>query len=387
TCLQREPQRRYPDASKLRDALADYLAGLGFSRVGEELVSFFADPASYRKLARQRIVAALLERSERLLADKRTPRALGCINHVLALDANNARALALLKGLQRAQRIKTWRRRGLRLGLGLAASAVLGVGGWKAHQASSARQDPAAPLTPDNAGALTPAVPGPRPRDAAPGAEPRGTDLADRNGTSVSPAPGQPAVTPDRNGTSIPPAVGGTPRPSPPRAPSGAGVAEDAAPKKPLVRKLPVSILVRPYGVVRVDGDAPSPQPLQKHDLRLAPGPHTVTISCEYCEDVVETIHVSEDGKQEFHLGAQPKASRLSLDFQPAEATVRVGDQLRTAGESLQQPFEVRSPRGPADLQHTVVVELFHPGFRSERRVVRLKPGESTVLRGSLLPE
>ncbi|RKG65268.1 serine/threonine-protein kinase, partial [Corallococcus terminator] len=75
TCLQRDPQRRYPNAGKLRDALADALAGLGFSRVGEELISFFADPPSYQRLARQRIVAALLERGERQLQEKRTPHA------------------------------------------------------------------------------------------------------------------------------------------------------------------------------------------------------------------------------------------------------------------------------------------------------------------------
>ncbi|MFP2911943.1 serine/threonine-protein kinase, partial [Pyxidicoccus sp. 3LFB2] len=142
TCLQREPQRRYPDAAKLRDALADYLAGLGFSRVGEELVSFFADPHSYGRLARQRIVATLLERSERLLAEKRTPRALASLNQVLALDVTNARALGLLKSVQRTQRIKKWRRRGLRLGLGLAATALLGFGGWKAHQAGATQAPP-----------------------------------------------------------------------------------------------------------------------------------------------------------------------------------------------------------------------------------------------------
>jgi serine/threonine-protein kinase len=407
TCLQREPQRRYPDAAKLRDALADYLAGLGFSRVGEELVSFFADPASYRKLARQRIVASLLERSERLLGEKRTPRALASLNHVLALDANNARALALLKGLQRAQRIKTWRRRGLRLGLGLAASAVLGVGGWKAHQSwnGSTQQDPLPPLTADQAAwVIMPADPGqpsvaagrngtsaPQGSGQSPSAADRtGTSappagLADRNGASVPQGPGQPVTAPAP--LEGPPAVGGTPRQGSPRVPSGGSVAEDAAPRKPLVRRLPVSILVRPYGTVRVDGGAPSAQPLQKHDLELAPGPHTITISCEYCEDVVETIHVSADGKKEFHLGAQPKPSRLSLDFEPAGATVRLGEQVRTAGESLQQPFEVRSPRGPGAFQHTVVVELSHPGYQSERRVVRLRPGESTVLRGSLRPE
>ncbi|WP_415835757.1 serine/threonine-protein kinase, partial [Corallococcus soli] len=114
TCLQRDPQRRYPNAGKLRDALADALAGLGFSRVGEELISFFADPPSYQRLARQRIVAALLERGERQLQEKRTPRALACLNHVLALDATNERALGLLKGIQRQQRRRTWRRRGPR---------------------------------------------------------------------------------------------------------------------------------------------------------------------------------------------------------------------------------------------------------------------------------
>ncbi|MFP2959983.1 serine/threonine-protein kinase, partial [Myxococcus sp. 1LA] len=146
TCLQRDPRRRYPDAARLRDALADYLAGLGFARVGEELVSFFADPASYRKLARQRIVATLLERSERQVAEKRAPRALASLNQVLALDATNARALALLKGIQRAQRIKTWRRRGLRVGLGLAAAGLLGLGGWKARHANDT-DTPPTPVT------------------------------------------------------------------------------------------------------------------------------------------------------------------------------------------------------------------------------------------------
>ncbi|MET0403751.1 MAG: serine/threonine-protein kinase, partial [Cystobacter sp.] len=85
TCLSREPSRRYAHAGPLRDALADYLAGLGFARAGEELVSFFADPGSYQKLMRPRITASLLERGERFLAEGRTPRALACLNPVLAL--------------------------------------------------------------------------------------------------------------------------------------------------------------------------------------------------------------------------------------------------------------------------------------------------------------
>ncbi|WP_233587516.1 serine/threonine-protein kinase, partial [Corallococcus sp. CA049B] len=143
TCLQRDPARRYPNAGKLRDALADALAGLGFSRVGEELISFFADPPSYQRLARQRIVAALLERGERQLAEKRTPRALACLNHVLALDATNERALGLLKGIQRQQRRRTWRRRGLRVGIAAGVALALGLGGWQVY-----RMNASAPETP-----------------------------------------------------------------------------------------------------------------------------------------------------------------------------------------------------------------------------------------------
>ncbi|WP_434348785.1 protein kinase domain-containing protein [Myxococcus virescens] len=393
-CLQRDPERRYPDAARLRDALADYLAGLGFARVGEELVSYFADPASYRKLARQRIVATLLERSERQLAEKRTPRALASLNQVLALDTTNARALALLKGIQRAQRIKTWRRRGLRLGVGVAAAGLLGLGGWKARHANDAEATPPPDATtPGQVAATLPPAPPSEPlvTVAPPDTTPAPKESAGRPGPGTSqpprpasravkgtPAPG--GLSPRTDGT---PAVGGTVRSMGTR-PAGE---DEEAPRKPLVRKLPVSILVRPYGSIRVDDGAASAQPLQKHDVEVTPGRHTVTISCDYCEDVVDTIDVQPDGDNVFHLRAQPKASRLSVDFEPAGALVRVGDEFRSAEDSVKTPFEVRSPRGPAGFQHTVVVEVSHPGYVPERRVVHLRPGEPTTLRGSLRPE
>jgi serine/threonine-protein kinase len=136
-----------------------------------------------------------------------------------------------------------------------------------------------------------------------------------------------------------------------------------------------------------VGDGTPSAQPLQKHDVEVPPGRHPVTISCDYCEDVVDTIDVRADGENVFHLRAQPKPALLSFNYQPADALVRVNEQLRTASESLQEPFEVRSPRGPAGFQHTVVVEITHPGFQPQKRVVHLRPGERTNLSGSLTPE
>ncbi|HEY1088510.1 MAG TPA: serine/threonine-protein kinase, partial [Archangium sp.] len=49
TCLQRQPGARYPNAAKLRDALADHLATVGLTRPHEELVKFFLEPRGYRK--------------------------------------------------------------------------------------------------------------------------------------------------------------------------------------------------------------------------------------------------------------------------------------------------------------------------------------------------
>jgi serine/threonine-protein kinase len=148
-----------------------------------------------------------------------------------------------------------------------------------------------------------------------------------------------------------------------------------------------VSILVRPYGAIQVDREAPSPQPLAQHDLELAPGHHTVTVRCEWCEDAEESINVVQGTENVFRLRAQLKPSRLSFDFQPAEAQVLVGKELRTARESLERPFDVRSPRGPASFQHRVEYEVSYPGYRTEKRVTLVEPGKPITLRGSLVAE
>ncbi len=216
TCLAREPQRRYANAGRLREALGDYLAGLGFARPGEELASFFADPPSYQKLMRPRIIAALLERAERLLAEKRTPRALACLNQVLALDGANARALALLDGMKREHRRKQWRARGMKLGLGLLGASALVTGALLLQP--SEEPTPAAPASspvPLEAPPLAlvePAIPSKEPPPAV-----LETSRPEAPASVAHPAPSKPA--PAR--TEPPPS-----RPAP----------------------VPISILVRPYG-------------------------------------------------------------------------------------------------------------------------------------------
>ncbi|KFE70616.1 serine/threonine-protein kinase [Hyalangium minutum] len=369
-CLQRDRHHRYPSAGGLRDALADYLTGLGFPRVNEELASFFADPPSYKKAARQRIVTVLLERSEHLLAEKRTPRALASLNQVLALDAQNTRALALLDGLNRAKRRKLWIKRGIQSGVALVVLAVLGTGGYFLLSSEPDTGEPARPEAPPPDPPTRPTNPVPTPPE--------------------SPTAPQ-AADPGLNTPLQPP----TPLP----VPTEEEPSDDAAThKKPVVRpeprieaprpsKVRTSILVRPYGAVQVDNEAPSPQPLAQHDLELTPGQHTVTVRCEWCEDAVETINVVPGTENVFRLRAQLKPSKLSFDYQPAEAQVRVGEERRTARESQERPFDIRSPRGPASFQHRVEYEVSHPGYRTEKRVVMVEPGKPITLRGSLVAE
>ncbi|WNG27418.1 serine/threonine protein kinase [Cystobacter fuscus] len=359
TCLARQPSRRYAHAGALRDALADYLAGLGFARVGEELVSFFADPASYRKLMRPRIIATLLERGERLLAEGRTPRALACLNQVLALDATNTRALTLLEGLERQRRRKRWRTRGARLGGGLLLVSALGVG---VHLAMNQ------PVAPRRSEAPPPAAPIPAP--------------------SAEAARATPSVPPETVSTAKPPPAPLERRPASDKKPAprpSAQVAIAPAPVAPA--PVPVSILVRPYGYIRVDDGARSAEPLAQHSAALRAGTHTVTISCDYCEDARESIEVRPGAENVFRLRAQLKASRLSFDVEPADALVRVGEVTRTARDTQARPFDIPSVRGPAVFQHRVEYELSRSGYRTEKRVAYVEPGKSDIVRGVLVPE
>ncbi|QRN93147.1 protein kinase [Archangium violaceum] len=356
-CLSRDPSRRYPNAGKLRDALGDYLTGLGFARVGEELASFFADPPSYQKLMRPRIIATLLERGERMLVEKRTPRALACLNQVLALDAGNARAHALLAGLARERRIKQWRARGLKLGAGLLVVSVLGAGLHLLRR----RAPDARPATVGVAPASV-VLPTPKPKPA--------TDPGVEKAPATEPSPLPPPAAVES---------------SPPRRPQAR--VEPGRTEPVRLALVPASILVRPYGYIRVDDGQRSEQPLARHAVEVSPGRHTITITCDYCEDAQETIEVWPEGENVFRLRAQLKPSRLVFAYEPADAQVRVGDQVRTVRETQEHPFDIRSPSGPASFQHRVEYEVSHNGYLTEKRVALIEPGKSTTLRGSLVAE
>ena len=132
-CLQRQPGNRFPTAAKLRDALAEYLNGLGLTRPHEELAKFFLEPRGYRKELTPRITAALLARAESLIAEKKSARAMSALNQVLAHEPSNARANELLGQMrarkQREARVKRLQRLAFIGGVGfiVAMSVLQGV--------------------------------------------------------------------------------------------------------------------------------------------------------------------------------------------------------------------------------------------------------------------
>ena len=354
TCLARQPSARYSNARRLQETLRAYLDSVGLESTAEELAAFFADPPSYRKSVVPRLCDALVKRAEALLGEQRHARAVSSINQVLALDPGNARALTLLQQMNAArarQRVAAaWKRAALGGAVALSVIAALWAG---ARAARSTSADAAAVAESIAKTASVPAG-GSNPPTRPP-----------------PPQPGQGAEIVRREAVVAPP----TDRSAPPIA---RGVSSPA--------RVAVVVKLRPYGYLQIDGQRKTAE-LTQHTVELTPGRHRVRYGCTYCETLSETIDVSAETPREFHWPVQALPSRLGFDFQPREAMVRVRGEQRSVAESLVRPFEVRSPRGAADLRHRVEYEVFAPGYRTYRATVTIAPGESQVLQGALSPE
>jgi tRNA A-37 threonylcarbamoyl transferase component Bud32 len=125
-CLARDPAARFPRASALREALSTLLAEAGIDHPGEELANFFADPAGYRTQFSKQLVARLVDRADAFVKAGRNPKALDCVNRVIALDPTNSRALEILGRMKRRRRAAraAWLGSGA---IGIAALVSLGA--------------------------------------------------------------------------------------------------------------------------------------------------------------------------------------------------------------------------------------------------------------------
>jgi len=342
-CLSRAPSGRYPNAGKLRDALAAHLEGLGFLSPSQELQRFFAAPSAYRKAMVPGLVEKVLARAERYLSEARPAKALSCLNHVLALEPGNARARSLLEQMDQARRRQRRNAAARRAALfGGLAAAALGLVGY-----SYATRPP--PKVAD----LHP--PAPEIREPPQAAPPPPPPLA----SDVKPAP----APPPRVAAPAPPA----PRPTPASS------------------RVAVTVQVRPYAYLQVDDGPASPDAFTEHRLQLTPGRHKVKVTCDVCEPSTETIDVPAAPTEEpIKLAARPRPAQLVFEVDPPEATVRVGGEERPARDTAAAPFQVAIPRG--FFQTWVEYTVSAPGSPPSPGRVQVNAGGRVVVRPGQKP-
>ncbi|MFZ5442846.1 MAG: protein kinase domain-containing protein [Myxococcota bacterium] len=349
-CLQRQPSARFATAGKLRDALAEYLASLGLTRPHEELVKFFLEPRGYRKELSPRITGALLGRAEKAIADKKSARAMSALNQVLAHEPSNARANELLGQMrarkQREARVKKLQRLSLLAGVGFIVlmSVIQGVR-VATRPAPYVPRFPLGPTDVTLAGVAWPKPPEPAKAEPPP----------------VEPKP------PER----LPPALVEA-RPMPVRPP----------PVKPAgPEPVEIAAIVRPFGYVQVDDGPRTADALARHVLKLTPGPHRFTVTCELCESQGRTVTLEVKKGEDLPLIAPLKPSLVSFRGWPDEAKVRVGLQEMTIAESQATPFRVATPpSGSPEMRHKVEYTVSLGGAIVDRGVKYAAPGRPLVV-------
>ncbi len=339
TCLQRNPSNRYPSAAKLRDALGAHLAGVGITRAHEELPRFFLAPRDYRKEIVIRVTDALLAQAERLLTEKKSAKALAALNQVLAHDPTNAKAESLL-GAMKARTAREHRaKRLIRAAVGVGAGFILVMSAGAGYRVATRAPDYQPELSFGPADVTL-----------------AGVQWARAPVAALEPPAPVPAVT-DK------PAVMKVAAPAP----------------APLVD---VQVLVRPFGYVSVDHGAPSGDALAVHHLKVAPGQHDFTVTCDACEPAgITRAERIMAGREAITFAAPLKPSTVSFEGFPPEAQVRVGGEQRNAAETKVKPFRiVPPPEGSREMRHQIRYEVILGGKTIDSGDRAIEPGRSVVI-------
>lgn len=357
TCLQRAPGNRYPTATKLRDALAEYLAGVGITRPNEELARFFLDPKAYRKELTPRVTSALLARAEKLIGEKRSARAMSALNQVLAHEPANERANELL-GQMRARKVREARVKKLQraaLGVGVAFILVMSIAQGVRVALKPTPWTPRYELAPTDVTLASVTWPrAPEPKGVEPvNLPPSVADAGVAVGVAVKPVP-------NLNNPKIDPSVVKPP---------------------PGSEQVQVIAMVRPFGYVQIDDQPRTVEALARHVLKVSPGPHRFTVTCDFCESKGKTVSVNVKGGEDLNLVAPLEPSIVSFRGWPAEALVRVGGIQKTVGRSQVDPFVVSiPPGGNTEMRHRVEYEVTLEGAPAEKGTAFAAPGKPLVV-------
>lgn len=353
-CLARQAQARYGDARKLQEALAAYLASVGFPRASEELSWFFVDPAAYRAQMIDRLIENRMQGAKQFLGEKRPAKALAILNQILALQPSHAPARELLRQMNSAQRRRNAIARWLMVSAGTAVAIAACASAFALYRRLMEAR-PSAGTVPELSSS-NPTAPAPKsPPD--PSARQQSPDERRQSDPSTpAPSPGHPLATATRR----------------PKTDS-----------RDEVKPIKYTVQFRPYGFAQVDGQERQPESTL-HEFNLRPGSHTLVYGCSFCEEESKTINVAEGAEPLFIL-VQPKPSQLSFRFEPPDALVSIAGERRSAAETERSPFQISFPKGKA--QQRVDYEITRPGYKTKRDSVTVVPARSSTVEGTLEPE
>ncbi|MBA3391128.1 MAG: serine/threonine protein kinase [Deltaproteobacteria bacterium] len=126
-----EPNDRFPAIGEMVTALEAYLeeSGIAADKVQAELGRYFGSPGAYELALEERLVDHLTRHGITLLAANDRAHALDVFDRVLTIDADNAKVIAILDGINRRTRIKAG-------AMAICAIGVIAFGAYMIHRRS-----------------------------------------------------------------------------------------------------------------------------------------------------------------------------------------------------------------------------------------------------------
>jgi hypothetical protein len=115
--------------------------------------------------------------------------------------------------------------------------------------------------------------------------------------------------------------------------------------------------------------------------LKLTPGPHRFTVSCDLCESKGRSVTLDVKAGDVVPLIAPLTPSLVSFEGWPADAKVRVGSQELTIKQSQDTPFRVGPPTaGSPEMRHKVEFSISVAGEVVDKGVKYAVPGKPLVV-------
>ena len=293
-CLENDPARRYQSAAEVKLELEQLLRDAGIDEPVRELAAFVRAPEAHAANARARLVSRSLSAGEEHLTHKRTSAALAAFGRALALEPQNAQARGRVDRIRRRDRLLKLARGTI---IGLVSVAVLIAAGWELYRATQREYARAA-------------VERAAQEKLALEQSAREKAAAQSGAKPLTPPPAQQGATSSPSPLASAPPVR---RPPPP-------------PKQPEL----VDVKLHPrYGAqVTVDGRDLGNESI--FELKLAPGPHSVTVHHPCCSDAnqVVTVTKNEPGKIYKLEYGFPNPALFKVVNAPADARVLVNGVL-----------------------------------------------------------